>query len=167
MPAPAQPTEQGPYLTAALLCERVLVEQDGVKSAIRIIDRVIRTAMGPNPPERMEPFDYQVFLMITLKSGWARGSYPLRVCVVRPPESESRTVLQQTVLFEGEEDRGVELIGGMTIRFELEGIYWFEVLLAERLLTRIPLRVVYVRKFTPTTGPRESSPPPPGPESGR
>ena len=42
------PFDQGPYLSAALLCEKVLEEKDGVKSAIRIIDRVTRTVTGPS-----------------------------------------------------------------------------------------------------------------------
>ena len=33
------PFERGPYLSAALLCERVPREGDGVKSALRISDR--------------------------------------------------------------------------------------------------------------------------------
>lgn len=37
----------GPFLSAALLCEKVLVEQDGIKSAIRIIDRVTHAVLGP------------------------------------------------------------------------------------------------------------------------
>ena len=52
--------EQGPYLSAAFFCEKVLVEQDGVKSAIRIVDRVTRTVVHPNPPPEMEPFDYDM-----------------------------------------------------------------------------------------------------------
>jgi len=45
----------GPYLQAALLCERVMQEKDGVLSVIRIIDRVIHTAMGPETPDTMGP----------------------------------------------------------------------------------------------------------------
>jgi hypothetical protein len=37
--------QDGPHLQSALLCERVLVEQDGVKSAIRNVDRFTRTAV--------------------------------------------------------------------------------------------------------------------------
>lgn len=40
----------GPYLQAALLCERVMEEKDGVLSVIRIIDRLIHTALGPAGP---------------------------------------------------------------------------------------------------------------------
>lgn len=133
----------GPYLSAALLCEKVLVEQDGGKSAIRIIDRVTRTASGPSPPKVMEPFDYEVKLLIRLKSGQARGPYPLRVSLVKP-SGEIAGPLQETIYFEDEDDRGVDVIGNIMIKFDREGIYWFDIYLKEVLLTRIPFRVIYV-----------------------
>ena len=71
MPDDMQILRRGPYLSAAFLCEKVLEEKDGVKSAIRIIDRVTRTAVGPNPPMEMEPFQYNIVLLLKFKSGLA------------------------------------------------------------------------------------------------
>ena len=56
-----QPFNRGPYLAVAVFCEKVLVERDGVTSAIRLVDRVNRSAVGPESPEVMEPFDYERF----------------------------------------------------------------------------------------------------------
>ena len=107
----SMPSDEGPYLLAAVICERVLVEQDGVKSAIRIIDRLTRTARGPNPPEEMQPFDYDCFLFIRLKSGpLIRGVRTLRLKVVSPL-GERRAAHRMSVLFEGEEDRGIDIVG--------------------------------------------------------
>ncbi len=146
------PFDQGPYLSAALLCENLLIERDGVSSAIRIIDRVTRTAVGVSPPEQMESFDYKLTLVVTLKAGWVHGSYPLRVTLMDPGKG-IRDILKQTVFFEGGEDRGVSVVGQMAVKFEVEGIYWFEIFLGEKkeekLLTRVPLRVIYLRTFTP------------------
>lgn len=135
--------QRGPYLSAAFLCEKVLEEKDGVKSAIRIIDRIIHTVVLPSPPEKMEPFDYPVSLYIRLKSGDARGPMTLRVTLVKP-SGESPPPIEQTVVFEGEEDRGANIIGNLTIKFDQPEIYWFDVELGGVQLTRIPLRVVYV-----------------------
>ena len=144
--------DKGPYLSAALLCEKLLIERDGVASVIRIIDRVTHTAVGVSPPEQMEPFNYALTLVVTLKAGWAQGSYPMRIALVSP-ERGGRDILKQTVFFEGGEDRGNSVVGQIAVRFDIEGIYWFEVFLgeqkSERLLTRIPLRVIYLRTFTP------------------
>lgn len=145
------PFEQGPYLSAAFLCEKVLEERDGMKSAIRIIDRVTRTVIGPSPPETMEPFDYDATLLIKLKSGWARGSFPLKIVLVKP-SGASPPPLQQTVHFEGEEDRGIDVVVNMRIKFEITGIYWIQVYLGDVRLTQIPLRVIYMPQVRQTHG---------------
>lgn len=46
-------------------------------------------------------------------------------------------------MFEGEE-RGVNLILNMKIE-AMEGVYWFDVSVNERLLTRVPLGLMYQR----------------------
>lgn len=159
-------SEQGPFLSAALICEKVLEEKDGVKSAVRIIDRVTRTVVGPSPPEEMEPFDYKATLLIRLKSGWARGSYSVRLNLVKPSgESPMRT--QHTVYFEGEEDRGIDIVGKMAIRFDQTGIYWFKIYLGDTLLTQIPLRVIYMPQVRQIPGLPGSSPPAQEPPVGR
>ena len=136
------PFADGPYLHAALLCERVLEEKDSVKSAIRIIDRVIRTAAGPSPPTEMEPFDYELTLFVAFKSGWARGPRELRIAGVKP-SGDSTPLFQGMLHFEGEEDRGVDLVARMRMRIAEAGIHWFEVDLEGVRVTRMPLRIVY------------------------
>ena len=149
--------KRGPFLTAAFLCEKLLEEKDGVKSAIRIIDRVTHTVVAPNPPKEMEPFDYDLTLFINLKSGEQRGPLPLRITLVKP-SSESQAPLEQTVVFEGEEDRGVHVVGKMRIKFDMPGIYWFHIHLKDVCLTKIPLRVIYVPQVRRIQDPRGGPP---------
>ena len=153
-----QTFQEGPYLSAAIICEKVMVEQDGVKSAIRIIDRVIRQAIGPNPPQEMEPFEYDATLLLRFKSGRARGTYPLEIQLIKP-SGESATPLKQTILFEGEEDRGMDIVTNMKIKFDLTGIYWFNILLNDVCLTRIPFRVVYLPQVRRMSAPSGGPPP--------
>lgn len=143
-----RPFTDGPYLQTACLCEKVLEEQDGVKSAIRIIDRVIHAVVGPSPPDEMEPFPYDVFLLIKLKAGSARGTMPLTVRLIKP-SGESPSPITTDLYFEGEDDRGIDVAAKMTIRFEQPGLYWFDVSLGDERLTRIPLRVIYSRQPIP------------------
>lgn len=49
-----------------------------------------------------------------------------------------------TVLFEGE-DKGVNLVLNIATTFEHQGLYWFNVYLDDKLLTKMPLRVIYSR----------------------
>ena len=139
---------RGPYFLAALLCEKVLNEADGVKSVIRIIDRVTRTVIGPDPPAEMEPFDYDLNLFARFKSGeTGRGGYKLKLSVEKPSKEITR-VGDQTIFFEGEEDRGVDVIVSVRIKFEMQGIYWFHLYLNDVPLTKVPLRVLYLPQAT-------------------
>ena len=133
---------EGPFLAAALFCEKVLQEKDGVLSLIRVVDRIIHGG-GPAAPERMPPITANLALVIALKSGFARGSYAV---TVQPTTPSGRGLPATTlpVLLEGE-DRGANLLGNLALQLEEEGLYWFDILFERRLLTRIPLRVVYQR----------------------
>jgi hypothetical protein len=132
------PDPTGPHLTAALICERVLQEQDGVLSAIRIVDRVfISVDSEGNPRASQHPFT----LILAWKSGDARGRYSVRV-VMEKPSGEQVPVIQAPIHLEGE-DRGVNLVVGVALEADQEGLYWFDVFFEEERVTRIPLRALY------------------------
>lgn len=138
----------GPYLVAALLCEKVLEEKNGTKSVIRIVDRVTRTATGPNPPMEMMPFEHEFSMLVRFKAGDARGPMTLQIEPVKP-SSETLHSMIGTVNFEGEEDRGIDVVVNFKVRMEQAGVYWFNVYLNGVRVTRAPLRVVYIRQVTP------------------
>lgn len=133
----------GPYLSAAFFCEKVLVEQDNVKSVVRIIDRVTHTVLAPSPPQELTPFPYNMTLFMRFKSGRARGTYTLEVQPTKP-SGEAMPANRNTILFEGEDDRGVDTIINTMITFDQVGIYWFNISLNDERITRIPFRVVYM-----------------------
>ena len=75
----------GPFIAAAVICENVLNEQDGVLSVIRIIDRLIQQAVGPEPPDDMPPLVIAGNLKMLLslqnqdrREDVMRSSYPSR-----------------------------------------------------------------------------------------
>lgn len=132
----------GPYVQIATFCERVLQEADGVLSIIRAIDRITITAYGTDVPPELPPAPLQLTLVAALKSGDARGRHPV---TIRTQEPSGRYLEDRSfdVSFDGEE-RGVNLI----IQFQLEateGLYWFDILVNEVELTRVPFRVIYQR----------------------
>lgn len=131
----------GPFLAAAFFCESILEGKDGALSVIRIIDRVTQSAKGPGAPEEMPPLAINVWALIALRSGSARGRATLSI---RPenPAGQRTPGVELPVLFEGEE-RGQNFRTEIGFVAEMEGLYWFDVLLDDKLLTRIPLRVVY------------------------
>jgi len=134
----------GPYLAMAILCEKALQEQDGVMSVIRVVDRVLHTVAGPSAPESMPPLPINLVAVVSFKSGEARGRYAVKL---RPetPSGLKKQEISLPVLFEGGEDRGVNVIVNISLQVQEEGLYWFDVLLDDVVVTRIPLRVVYHR----------------------
>ena len=136
-------TGNGPYLAAALLCEKVLQEKDEVVSIVRIVDRVTLIAPASTSPETLPPISLNLSAFISLKSGSVRGRYTIKWRTETPSGIRLPDQLLPA-LFDGE-DRGVNLILTLNIVIDQEGVYWFDVLLEDQLLTRIPLRVLYQR----------------------
>ncbi len=91
----------GPYLQAAVFCEKVLREGDGVPSLIRFVDRWIVTG----PAEEMPLTAIQATLFISFRSGDYRGATHIVVVPVSP-SAQRLTQMSFPVLFEGDEDRG-------------------------------------------------------------
>jgi hypothetical protein len=144
------PFERGPYLNAAVLCERVLTEQDGVNSLIRIIDRVTLNAIGPEPPTEMPGSVHAFWLYIGFKSGSARGVKTLTVRIQKPA-GDSPAPLNVPVHFEGEDDRGINLALQMQLSIDVAGLWWFHISLDGVFVTKLPLRVIYMPQLTPPT----------------
>lgn len=146
--------EQGPYVQVAAFCEKVLTEQDGVVSLIRIVDRVTHTRVGPDAPENLPEFDYRVLAALTLKSGKIHGRHSLRF-ERQLPSSEIDTGfgLDATVHLEGE-NRGTSVVIELVAKYSMEGVYWYNVYFDDELLTRMPFEVRYAR----LTHPQQAAP---------
>lgn len=154
-PLPAPPG--GPYVQAALVCEKVLNDADNVVSLIRVVDRIFVQAAGTDPPAEMPAQQLDLSIFVMLKSGEARGRYALKI---RPeiPGGEQGQALEVQLHLEGE-DRGVNVnldLKGLPLT--REGLWWFDVLFGDNdtLLTRIPLRLVYQPQRIVATGQAES-----------
>ena len=134
----------GPYLLVACFCDNVVQRADGVLTLVNIVDRVNITMQGPTAPEVMPPTNWQSNLVVVLKAGRARGRYEMRIVAERP-DGTTRAPAIMSVNLEGEDDRGVQIVTKMVATLDQEGLYWFRVYLADELLTKLPLRVVYAR----------------------
>ncbi len=146
--------EGGPFLQAAFICEKVLTETDGTVSAIRIIDRFfVQPGPGQQPAATMPAVVMNHTLFVTFKSGSAHGRFTAKL-VFRGPSGLKLQEVSVPVLLEGEE-RGANLIIPYHIQVDEEGLYWFDVYLEKKLMTRIPFRVIY-QATTFTTPPQLS-----------
>jgi hypothetical protein len=147
-PEPLQ--SRGPYVSVAVFCEKILQEQDGALSLIRVTDTINQSAVGPDAPREMRPFIADITLVVMLKSGEARGSYGV---MLRPeaPGGFQMPPFEQTVHLQGGA-WGAAIIMPLQLPISEQGVYWFDVFLTDpttedsaRFLSRIPLEVVYHR----------------------
>src|SRR6266699_6138012 len=112
----------GPYLVAALFCEKVLRETDGVLTLVRVVDRW--TVAGPSAA--MPTTVIQTSLVIIMKSGIHRGSAQLTVTPTTPSEIQMPAITV-SANFEVDDDRGIVLLAPMHFPVQETGIYWFDV----------------------------------------
>lgn len=140
--------DYGPYLVAALFCEKVLQEKDGVNSAIRIIDRVTRTLITDDPPKTMEPFPTQFAFLLILKTGENSGLTEIELIPCNP-DNKRFPALRRTVNLDPPSYKGVNLVVNVAITFDKPGPWWFEVKINNQLRTKVPLEVVYLPQINP------------------
>jgi hypothetical protein len=147
------PIQGGPYLQAALLCEKALQETDGVISLIRIVDRW--TVSGPS--EDMPQTAIQATMVLMFKSGFHRGPGRLTITPTSPRDAPMPAI-EVPVHFEGDEDRGVNVVLPMAFPVQESGVYWFDVALDGQTVSHIPLRVIYHRVAPMQLPPNPSNP---------
>jgi hypothetical protein len=135
-----------PWVQLAAFCQTAIQEATGALSIIRIIDRMAVAGMT----QEMQPTNIQWTLAIILKADEMRGQYNLSI-KIHAPNQQATDGPSFPVLFEGE-DRGVQLVLPGGIVANQSGLYWFDILVENELLTRIPLRVLYQRIQMPPGG---------------
>jgi hypothetical protein len=136
----AMPITSGPYLSAAFLCEKVLREADGVFSFIRVVDKW--TVTGTT--QTMLPTVIQANLVVLLKSGIHRGSSQITITPTTP-SGVLMPAIEVPLIFEGDDDHGSGFNAPIGFPAQESGLYWFDVSLDGQAITKIPLRVAYLR----------------------
>ncbi len=133
-----------PLVTGALICERVLIEKDEVISAIRIFDRVFYQV--PLPPA--QPLVQLVFLIMLKRGDASLDAYDLRVVIRSPSGREVAPATETPLRVEfptKDPDSGVNVHVTLALTPTEEGLYWFEVMMANQTRSRTPLRMIPVR----------------------
>ncbi len=109
----------GPYVHAALFCDRVLLDADGSLSAIRIVDRV----NVPAEPSESNPARVSLFLLVSMRFGDAR---PRKIQVEAEDPAGERTVVAEAAPVPGA--AGVNIYGQLQMGLNRTGDHWFRVL---------------------------------------
>jgi hypothetical protein len=131
-------------LRAAVLCDRVLTEQDGVHSLVRVIDQFVVTAAGPEAPTSIPPGQIRQNLYLSFVAGDAKGRLAF---AIRPekPSGEQLPAQNLALTFDGRPNHINNVVVDFQIEIDQEGLWWFDVMCEGAVLGRIPLVIVYQR----------------------
>lgn len=136
--------QDGPHLVSAVICEKVLEEKDGVKTAVRMVDRFTQTmSTTGSGSETVPPLERDLMLLIRFKKGEAGDKHELKLDMINP-DGTSSGQMSHTLVFEGGADRGIDLVSHLSIRFDRDGVYWIDVYVDEIRVTRIPMRTIFI-----------------------
>ncbi|SRR6266851_399661 len=128
----------GPYVTAALICDRVLVETDGTPSAIRIIDRVL----VQQPPTAEIPTLGFFSVLLMLKWGDFSGQSVPRVALISPDGLSTELLkLEQPIGPSPAVPIGANIHGAVELVLKQLGRYWLVFYFGDVEVSRTPLAV--------------------------
>jgi hypothetical protein len=135
--------DTGPYVNVATFCERAIQDTEGVLTLVRITDQLVVQSTGPDAPQDLpEGTVITTTLVVILKPGEARGSQPFKVDL-ETPSGEIKTGPEMSIPFAGGPNNGANVVLPMTIGISSAGLYWANVYVAHRLVTRVPLQISY------------------------
>ena len=131
-----------PFVTAALVCESILHEKDGVLSAIRIVDmffvgeKRLSAAKGVNAA-------LELHILLMLKSGDLIGDGTITL-KVRSPSNKTVELPQSFTahLKGGENGANVHVIFALPFKHIEFGLFWMDVFWNGEELTSIPFKLV-------------------------
>jgi len=124
---------RGPFVRAAILCERVLCETDGALSAIRILD--------DGPATGVDGRSIHLALLLMLVRGDVAAGQHLAMLEIRNPAGELVSTKPIALALDG---GGPEQVSSLVLDVAFEprtpGVYWFSVSWGDdrRLLTQVP-----------------------------
>jgi hypothetical protein len=139
----------GPHVSAALICEKVLMEAGNIPSFIRVVDRFTIPKFtglpaGVQLPQQVVQFSF----VVILKAGdLGSGSHKLKIRFQKPDGSYVSPDQELSIFFQGGDDNGVMHTLPVGLPAPEEGLHWFEVYFEDQLLTRTPLRILFQHTF--------------------
>ncbi len=147
MPEPEEVRAPRPWVQIAAFCQNAIIEANtGALSVIKITDSVGVAGMAPE----MQPQPIQLTMAIILKSDQMVGQYHVRIRVTSPQGTQT---LGQEILFVFEGGpRGVQTILPVGMIATEPGLYWFDIMIENDVITRVPLTVLYQRIQMPPGG---------------
>jgi hypothetical protein len=155
-PEAAVREHSGPFLSMAVVCEAITLDDDGAIGIERIVDRIIVDVDAIAADGAFEPVEVELGLAVIIHAGRLRGQFGISMEVVKPGgESETLEsgpfrvkVLPGSIDVEfTDEDQMFAFAQVILRRIDRVGTHWFEVRWSEQhgrfgnVLTRVPFAV--------------------------
>lgn len=130
----------GPWVIVAAICERSLIDTDNRLSLIRISERFV---LSTNDPTRLDlprvPVSMAAIVVLSGSSDHDGGLFTMQINSPSGHFTRGRPVPLQF------RDSGwsTRITVNLTFHFDVAGTYWIDAIFDDRVLTRIPLQVVF------------------------
>jgi hypothetical protein len=135
--APSNGAKLLPHLIGAFFCEKTLQEADGVLSAIRIVDLV---QIPPLPKGARKRFVLpNLIFVLMLRAGNRRGKVVCELYMVNPSGKRIKIGKQEIPDIGDSPEKGINAVIPAAFKWDKPGLYWFEVYVEGKRLTRSPM----------------------------
>lgn len=137
----------GPFLAAAVFCDSFLEDTSGKISAVGILDGCsffISPDAPSDVPSKTHPALINQNILLIFRSGDAPGKHKLKF-VVEQPDGKRTTALERDLNLSEPPHGGVNLKTVAQFGVYTSGIYWVDVYLDGKRVTRMPLNVTFQR----------------------
>jgi hypothetical protein len=149
-----KPTKRvgGPFVAAAVFCNSILEDSDSVVSALRIVDEVqitVSSLAPPDFPSKANPLEIPLWGLIIIRRGDAdSGKHELRL-VIEQPDGKSGELSKHEITLPDHPNGATTIKSKMLMKLHSPGVFWVDVILDGKRLTRMPLNLLIHRPETP------------------
>jgi len=139
------PRLKEPHIAHAFVCEKVMIERDGVPSYVRAVDVI--SLVTPEDPEAgsLVPLNASLVVAIRPDERHRTRELTLRIERVDPSGKKRKVFFTAPVTLPDKEDACNTLAINIFMEWDGEGLYWFDIFFGERKVARVPLTLKIVR----------------------
>jgi hypothetical protein len=137
----------GPFLASAVFCESIMEDASGKVSAINILDGCqfwVPPQAPDNVPSKSQPVQIIQNILLIFRTGDAPGKHNLRL-MMQQPNGKRSEALNQEIKLTPESHGGVNIKTHVNMSVYSSGVFWIDVILDGKRLTRMPLNISFQR----------------------
>ncbi|HEY2784587.1 MAG TPA: hypothetical protein VGJ05_06380 [Fimbriiglobus sp.] len=137
----------GPFLAAALFCETAIESKTGAMSIINVYDSLDLTLTLDAPkdiPSEGNRLPILITIFLSFRTGDASGEHTVGFSIVSPSGKRNEPI-EKKELFSVEPNGGRNLVFRLNLMAASVGLFYVDVFLNKKIITRMPLLVKLTR----------------------